>query len=139
MKPIATTAAPEAVGPYAQAVDTGQIIFCSGQIGLDPKTGALVADDTATQTRQALQNMAAVLQAASLSLNDVAKTTVYVLDMDDFAAVNTVYAEIFSGHRPARACVEVAALPKNARVEIECIAVRSRSPADRPGGSGPRR
>ncbi len=122
IKTIATRQAPEAVGPYAQAVQAGGFIFCSGQLGLDPAGGPLAAD-TAAQTRQALANLRAVLDAAGSGLDAVVKTTVFLTDLADFAAVNAVYAEAFGAHRPARACVQVAALPKGAKVEIEAVAV----------------
>ena len=122
IKTIATRQAPEAVGPYAQAVQAGGLIFCSGQLGLDPAGGPLAAD-TAAQARQALANLRAVLDAAGSGLDAVAKTTVFLTDLADFAAVNAVYAEAFGAHRPARACVQVFALPKGAKVEIEAVAV----------------
>ena len=116
MKRIATKNAPAALGPYAQAVDTGTTVYCSGQLGLDPATGA--------QTHQALKNLQAVLGEAGLTLDSVVKTTVFVQDLGDFGAVNEVYGSYFHGGFPARSCVQIAALPKNALVEIECIAVR---------------
>lgn len=123
MKTISTTSAPAALGPYAQAVDAGSTVYCSGQLGLDPATGTL-ADGVQAQTHQALQNLQAVLHEAGLSLANVVKTTVFVQDLADFAAVNEVYGSYFTGSFPARSCVQIAALPKNALVEIECIAVR---------------
>lgn len=124
--PVATDTAPKAVGPYSQAiVASGQrTIFCSGQIPLDPRTGELVgAEDVALQTEQVLQNLDAVLVAAGASLDAVVKTTVFLADLQDFAAMNAVYARHFGAHAPARATVEVAGLPKGALVEIEAIAV----------------
>ena len=118
MKRIATTNAPAALGPYAQAVDTGDTVYCSGQLGLDPATGAL-AEGVQAQTHQALKNLQAVLQEAGLTLDNVVKTTVFVQDLGDFGTVNEIY-----GGFPARSCVQIAALPKGALVEIECIAVR---------------
>ncbi|MEI6211128.1 MAG: RidA family protein [bacterium] len=123
MNPIDTSAAPQAVGPYAQAVQAGGFVFCSGQLGLDPKTGQLVAAGTAEQTRQVLQNLAAVLEAAGSGLRLVTKVTVFLTDMNDFAAMNAEYAKAFGTHKPARSTVEVRRLPKDARVEIECIAI----------------
>lgn len=123
MKRIVTDKAPAALGPYVQAVDTGNTVYCSGQLGLDPATGAL-AEGVAAQTRQSLANLRAVLAEAGLTLADVVKTTVFVQDLGDFGTVNEVYAEAFGQTVPARSCVQVAALPKGALVEIECIAVR---------------
>ncbi len=119
---FATDAAPAAIGPYAQAAATGGFLFCSGQLPLAPETGELVDEPAAEATRQALANLRAVLRAAGLDFADVVKTTIYLRDMDDFAAVNEVYAGYFAENPPARACVQVARLPKDARLEIECIA-----------------
>ncbi|MBM4164881.1 MAG: reactive intermediate/imine deaminase [Lentisphaerae bacterium] len=121
MMTIATREAPEAVGPYAQAIRADGWVFCSGQLGLDPAGGPLAAD-TVAQARQALANLRSVLDAAGSGLDAVVKTTVFLTDLADFAAVNAVYAEAFGAHRPARACVQVAALPKGAKVEIEAVA-----------------
>ncbi|MFZ4398100.1 MAG: Rid family detoxifying hydrolase, partial [Kiritimatiellia bacterium] len=115
MNPIDTSAAPQAVGPYAQAVQAGGFVFCSGQLGLDPKTGQLAAVGTAEQTRQVLQNLAAVLEAAGSGLRLVTKVTVFLTDMNDFAAMNAEYAKAFGTHKPARSTVEVRRLPKDAR------------------------
>lgn len=120
---IATEKAPGAIGPYSQAVKAGNMVFCSGQIPIDVATGEFVSDDVAEQTRQVLTNLSAVLEAAGTSLNNVVKTTVFLADMNDFAAMNEVYAEFFSENKPARATVQAARLPKDARVEIECIAL----------------
>lgn len=120
---VRTPDAPAAIGPYAQAVRHQNLVFCSGQLPLDPTTLQLSGDTAAAQTRVVLQNLDAVLRAAGSSLSAVVKTTVYLLDMNDFAAMNGVYAERFGTHTPARATVQVARLPKDARVEIECIAV----------------
>ncbi|WP_058865938.1 RidA family protein [Chloracidobacterium thermophilum] len=120
---IATDQAPAAIGPYAQAVQVGAFIFTSGQIPLDPATMTIVGDDVATQTRQVLTNLAAVLQAAGSHLAHVVKTTVFLKDMNEFQAMNEVYATFFPSAPPARSTVEVARLPKDVRVEIECIAV----------------
>jgi 2-iminobutanoate/2-iminopropanoate deaminase len=123
MKTISTTDAPAAIGPYAQAVCHGGMVYCSGQIALDPATGALVEGDVATETRQVLRNLGAVLKAAGSDPSRVVKTSVFLRDMSDFAAMNTVYAEFFGDARPARATVAVAGLPRGVRVEIDCIAV----------------
>ena len=120
---VSTENAPGAIGPYSQAVKAGNLVFCSGQIPLDPRTGEFVSDDVAEQTRQVLKNLSAVLEAAETSLNNVVKTTVFLADMSDFAAMNEVYAEFFSENKPARATVQAARLPRDARVEIECIAL----------------
>lgn len=121
---VNTDKAPAAVGPYAQAVEAGGLVFCSGQIGLDPATGTMVGDTVVDQTRQVLKNLFAVLAATGLDPDDVAKTTVYLRNMADFPAMNEVYAKAFGDHRPARATVEVSALPKGALVEIDCVAAR---------------
>ena len=122
---IQTTAAPAAIGPYAQAIAAGPYVFASGQIALDPVTGRLVDGDAAAQTRQVMANVAAVLAAAGLAFRDVVKTTIFLTDMADFAAVNAVYGECFEdGPVPARSTVAVAALPRNAAVEIEVVALR---------------
>ena len=123
---IATDAAPRALGPYAQAVTAGDLVLCSGQVGIDPATGTLVPGGVAAETARACENLAAVLGAAGLGLADVVKTTVYVVDLADFAIVNEVYARYFPAPHPARATVQVAALPAGARVEIEAIAARVR-------------
>jgi len=123
MTHLSTPNAPAALGPYSQAVDTGSTVYCSGQLGLDPATGNL-ADGVQAQTHQALKNLQAVLNEAGLSLDNVVKTTVFVQDLADFGTVNEIYGTYFHGGFPARSCVQIAALPKNALVEIECIAVR---------------
>lgn len=121
---IRSEAAPAPIGPYSQAVRSGREVFCSGQVALDPKTGELTGGgDVAAQTRQALENLSAVLAAAGLSFADVVKTTIFLIDMNDFAAVNEVYAEYVGETKPARSTVAVAGLPKGARVEIDAIAV----------------
>jgi 2-iminobutanoate/2-iminopropanoate deaminase len=119
---ISTSDAPAAIGPYSQAVRSGKFLFCSGQIALDPATGLLVDGDVAVQTRRVMQNIAALLEAADLSFRHVVKTTVFLANMDDFAAVNAVYGESFPADPPARSTVAVAALPRGAAVEIEVIA-----------------
>jgi 2-iminobutanoate/2-iminopropanoate deaminase len=120
---ISTTGAPAAIGPYSQAIATDSLVFCSGQLGLDPETGDLV-DGVEAQAERALRNLAAVLDAAGLTLADVVKTTIFLADMGDFAAVNAVYATHMPDPPPARSTVQVAALPKSGRVEIEAIARR---------------
>ena len=120
---IATDRAPAAVGPYSQAVRIGNLVYTAGQIPLDPATGKLVEGGIESQTRRALQNLQAVLEAAGTSLANVVKTTVFLQDMGDFGAMNGVYAQFFSGRPPARSAVEVAALPLGAQVEIEAIAL----------------
>lgn len=120
---ISTANAPGAIGPYSQAVKTDEMIFCSGQIPIDPATGEFISGGVAEQTRQVLVNLGAVLEAAGADLNRVVKTTVFLADMNDFAAMNEVYAEFFSENKPARATVQAARLPRDARVEIDCIAV----------------
>ena len=122
---VITASAPAPVGPYNQAVKAGGVLYCSGQIALDPATGLMVgAGDVEAETRQVLSNLQAVLEAGGSSPGQVLRTTVFLADLGDFARVNAIYAEVFSdGVSPARACVEVAALPKGARVEIDCIAL----------------
>jgi len=120
---ISTEKAPGAIGPYSQAVKTGNMIFCSGQIPIDPTTGEFVSNNVAEQTHQVLTNLSVVLEAAGASLNNVVKTTVFLADMNDFTAMNEIYAEFFSDNKPARATVQAARLPRDARVEIDCIAV----------------
>lgn len=121
-KIIYTDKAPKAIGPYSQAVLIGDLLFVSGQIPLDPETMTIVSDDVKLQTHQVLKNLQAILNEAGMSLENVVKTTVYIKDMNDFAAINEVYAEYFTTNKPARACVEVARLPKDVKVEIELIA-----------------
>jgi 2-iminobutanoate/2-iminopropanoate deaminase len=116
--------APRAQGPYSQAIVAGDLVFCAGQIPLDPATGALVEGDIAVQTGRVLDNLAAVLAAAGSDLAHIAKTTVFLADINDFAAMNEAYALRFGAHRPARSTFQVAALPRGARIEIECVAVR---------------
>ena len=124
VKAITTSAAPAPVGPYNQAVLAGGWLYCSGQIPLDPDTGAMVGNgDVAAETRQVLKNLTAVLQEAGATPAQVVRTTVFLADLGDFQTVNELYAEVFGdGVSPARACVQVAALPKGARVEIDCVA-----------------
>lgn len=120
---ISTENAPDAIGPYSQAVKVGNMVFLSGQIPIDPKTGEFVSSEIGEQTAQVLKNLRAVLEAAGTSLNNVVKTTVFLIDMNDFATMNEVYAKYFSENKPARATVQAGRLPRDARVEIECIAV----------------
>ena len=125
---ISTSNAPAALGPYSHAVVVGDMVFTSGQLGIDPATGAL-AEGVAAQAEQALKNLEAVLKAAGATLNDVVKTTVFVKDLADFATVNGIYAQHFTTDCPARSCVQIAALPAGGLVEIEAIAFKS---ADEP-------
>ena len=121
---IHTDNAPAAIGPYSQAIQAGNTIYVSGQLPIDPATGAFAGNDIAAQTRQSLTNMKNILNAAGADMCDVVKTTVLLADIADFAAMNAVYAEFFTAHYPARAAFQVACLPKNALVEIECVAVK---------------
>ncbi len=121
---IATPDAPAALGPYSQAIDTGAQIFCSGQVGVDPATGDLVVGGIKAEAQRALRNLGAVLEAAGVSYADVVKTTVFLIDIGDFATFNAIYADFFPDPPPARSTFAVAALPKGARVEVEAIAVR---------------
>jgi 2-iminobutanoate/2-iminopropanoate deaminase len=128
-KIISTTEAPAAVGPYSQAVRVGSTIYCAGQIPLDPKTGQILAKDISEQTRRVLDNVGAVLKAEGLTFDNIVKTTIFLIDLADFQTVNEIYASYFTQAPPARSTVQVAGLPKGARVEIEVIAV-----ADNGGG-----
>ena len=121
-QPIHTPNAPAAIGPYSQAVKTGNLVFVSGQIPIDPAPGIFAGDDIATQTRQSLTNVKAILEAAGYAMSDVVKTTVLLADIADFAAMNAVYSEFFTENCPARAAFAVKDLPKGALVEIEAIA-----------------
>ncbi len=125
MEAVVTEGAPAPVGPYNQAVKAGGLLFCSGQIALDPASGVLVGEgDVEAETRQVLRNLVAVLNAGGSSPGQVVRTTVFLTDLADFGRVNALYAEVFDGPvAPARACVQVAALPKGARVEIDCVAL----------------
>ena len=120
---VETKNAPAAVGPYSQAIKVGDFVFTSGQIPLNPETGDLVDGGIEEQIRQAIENLKVVLEAAGAGLETTVKTTLFILHMDDFPTVNTIYAELFRGNNPARSCVAVAALPKGAQVEIEAVAV----------------
>lgn len=124
MNVIHTDKAPAAVGPYSQAISSGELVITSGQIPLDPVTGALVEGGIVAQTTQVLENMKQVLAAAGMTFQNVMKTTVFLTDINDFGAMNEVYAEFFTAPYPARAAFQVAALPKAALVEIECVAVK---------------
>ncbi len=123
LEKVQTGGAPAAIGPYSQAITHGGLVFTAGQIPLDPASMQLVEGDVAAQTERVMQNLSAVLEAAGASLASVIKTTVFLSDMNDFAAMNEVYGRWFGEHAPARSTVEVARLPRDARVEIECIAV----------------
>ena len=123
MKVVATDKAPQAIGPYSQAIEYNGMIFTSGQIALLPN-GELAGDDIDTQTKQVLKNLSAVLQEAGSSLQKVLKTTIFLADMDDFVEVNSIYEEFFGSHKPARSTVAVKTLPKNVKIEIDCIAIK---------------
>jgi 2-iminobutanoate/2-iminopropanoate deaminase len=123
---ISTPHAPSAIGPYSAALRSGSLLFISGQVPIDPSTGALIDGDIAAQTRQSLSNLRALLEAAGLSSADVVRTTVFLADMNDFAAMNAVYATFFTEPFPARSTVQAARLPRDARVEIDAIAVADR-------------
>jgi 2-iminobutanoate/2-iminopropanoate deaminase len=122
LQPIETDQAPAAIGPYVQSIAAGPLRFVSGQLGLDPQTGELVGTDLATQARQALENLKQILVAAGCGLEQVAAVDVFLTDMGDFIEFNQIYADFFGRHRPARAVVEVGALPKGALVEVKCVA-----------------
>ena len=124
-KVIATTKAPAAIGPYNQAIQVGNMLFASGQLGLDPATGNFPEGGVKELTIQSFQNVKAILEEAGFSINDVVKTTVFLADMADFAAMNEIYASQFEGDFPARSAVAVKTLPKNALVEVEVIAVKA--------------
>jgi len=123
-EPIATKDAPAAIGPYSQGVRAGNLVFLSGQVPLDPATGQLVSGDIATQTRRAMDNLGAVLRAAGCGFGDVVRTTIYLVDLASFTAVNEAYATYFSPPYPARATVQVSALPRGAAIEIDMVAVK---------------
>lgn len=123
LQAVATKKAPGAIGPYSQAIKISNMIYTSGQLGMDPETGDILSGDIKVETKRALDNLVAILEEAGTSLDKVVKTTVFVKDMNDFAMVNEVYGEYFSDHKPARSCVEVARLPKDGNVEIEAIAL----------------
>jgi 2-iminobutanoate/2-iminopropanoate deaminase len=125
---ISTDGAPRAIGPYSQAIRAGELVFASGQIPIDPVTGELVPGGIAEQTELVLRNLTAVFEAAGLTMTQVVKTTVFLVDMDDFAAMNEVYGRFFGSEPPARATVQAARLPRDARVEIEAIASTGAEP-----------
>jgi 2-iminobutanoate/2-iminopropanoate deaminase len=129
-KIISTSEAPAAIGPYSQAVRSGNFLFCSGQIPLDPKSGQIVSGDIATETRRVLDNSGAVLKAEGLAFQNIVKTTIFLTDLGDFQTVNEVYGSYFKQQPPARSTVQVAALPKGAKVEIEAIAVADETALD---------
>ncbi|MBV6497465.1 MAG: RidA family protein [Acidobacteria bacterium ACB1] len=120
---VATEKAPGAIGPYSQAIKANGMVFCSGQIPIDPATGNFVSDDVVEQTEQVFKNLGEVLAAAGASFETVVKTSVFLADMNDFAAMNEVYSRYFDTNKPARATVQAARLPRDARVEIDCIAI----------------
>lgn len=124
IKIVSTSDAPQAIGPYSQATVSGNLVFTAGQIALDPATGVVTAEGVEEQTRQVFQNLKAVLAAAGSDLSRVLKATVFLTDMNDFPAMNNVYAQAFGDHKPARSTVAVAGLPKGVRVEIDLIASR---------------
>jgi 2-iminobutanoate/2-iminopropanoate deaminase len=124
-KIVSTSHAPAAIGPYSQAVRSGSLLFCAGQIPLDPMTGQIVTGDITEQSRRVLENIGAILKAAQLGFQHVVKTTIFLVTMDDFQSVNEVYATYFRENPPARSTVAVAALPKGAKIEIEVIAMAS--------------
>jgi 2-iminobutanoate/2-iminopropanoate deaminase len=129
-KIVSTSDAPTAIGPYSQGIRSGSLLFCAGQIPLDPRTGRIVAGDISAQTKRVLENIAAILKAEHLTFNHVVKTTIFLVSMDDFQAVNEIYATYFRETPPARSTVAVVALPKGAKVEIEVIAMGSDNSED---------
>ena len=122
-KVIVSEKSPAAIGPYSQAIKAGNVVYCSGQIPLVPETGEIVEGDIKAQAKQSLENVKAVLTEAGATFSNVVKTTVFIVDMADFGAINEVYAEYFGDHKPARSCVAVKELPKGARVEVEVLVV----------------
>lgn len=124
LQAITCSDVPAAIGPYSQAIEAGNAVYVSGQLPIDPTTGRFPGEDVSAQTRQSLANIRAILTEAGLGMEHVVKTTVFLADMGDFAAMNQVYAEFFAPPYPARAAFQVAALPKGARVEIECVAIK---------------
>ncbi len=121
---VTTPLAPSAIGPYSQGVLAGDTLYCSGQIAIDPESGSVVSDTIAAETERVLDNLGAVLRAASMDYENVVQCTVYLADMGDYAQMNEVYARYFNEAKPAREAVEVASLPRGARIEISCVAVR---------------
>ncbi len=126
LKQISSKNAPAAIGPYSQAIQSENLIFCSGQLGINPETGKLIDETIEGQATQIFKNMRAVLDAAGVTLSDVVKTTVFLSSISDFPKFNTLYAEAFGEHKPARSTIQVAGLPFGAKIEIECIAVRQK-------------
>ena len=124
LRTVSTDKAPKAIGPYSQAIAAGDLIFCAGQVAIDPATGELVGGEIKLQTARVIDNLAAVLEAAGSGLDKVVKCTVFLADFAEFAAMNEVYGQRFGQHRPARSTIGTSALPRGARIEIECIAVR---------------
>ena len=124
IKVVSTSDAPAAIGPYSQAVVSGNLVFCSGQIPLDPVTMQIVGDDIETQTQQVFKNIKAVLKAENLDLSSVVKCTVFMKNLDDFGKMNAIYAEEFGPNKPARSTIQVARIPRDVLIEIECIAVK---------------
>ena len=124
-KIISTSDAPAAIGPYSQAIRSGDLLFCSGQIPLDPKSGQMVSDDITAQTRRVLENISGLLKGEGLSMSDVVKTTIFLTDLGNFQIVNEIYGSYFNNQPPARSTVQVSALPKGAKIEIEVIASAS--------------
>lgn len=120
---ISTNKAPAAIGPYSQAIKTGNMIFTSGQLGINPETGEFVDDNIQEETRQSLKNLMAIMEEAGGTFEDIVKVTIFIKDMENFSKINEVYEEYFSTHKPARSCVEISRLPKNGNVEIEAIAI----------------
>lgn len=127
MRKIASSQAPSAIGPYSQAIKTDRFLFCSGQLGIDPATKKLAGEDITSQTRQIFNNITAILKEASLTLDAVVKTTVFLKNLEDFSIMNGLYEKAFGDHKPARSTVQVARLPLDALIEIECIAVSESS------------
>ncbi len=125
LKEIFTENAPKPIGPYSQAIEVGSFVFCSGQVSIDPKSGNLIGKTAAEQMSQAMTNLKAVLQASGLSIRNIVKTTIFLKDIKTFQEVNSVYEKSLEGHRPARSTIEVSALPKDALVEVECIAYKN--------------
>ncbi len=121
-KPVSTNSAPQAIGPYSQAVLCDGWLYCSGQVALDPNSGVMIEGGVQAQARQALENLAAVLEEGGCTFSDVVKVSVFLKDLEDFGVVNEIYGQFFSAPYPARACVEVSRLPKDALVELDCVA-----------------
>jgi 2-iminobutanoate/2-iminopropanoate deaminase len=134
---VAAERAPKAIGPYSQAIIAGDFVFCAGQVAIDPAQGKLIEGDIAMQTRQVLTNLSAVLEAAGTSLAQVVKTTVFLQNIGDFGAMNAIYAEFFPSDPPARATVQVAALPLGAKIEIEAVAIRRTGSGEQRGPTPP--